>query len=208
MNIPPSSPSLPTVVADGDVVAEKARWRALVRAARRELVDAWGATGREEAAEALAATGLELVGAGTTVTLFEPMRTEPPVDRLVRELIGAGVRVLVPITLARPRLDWADVADPDRTPLGEEALAQVDLALVPALAVGADGVRLGQGGGYYDTTLPLLRERSPGAAVVAVLHDHELVPAVPADPHDARVDAVLRPGSGVTRLPLSPAERA
>ncbi|WP_431473523.1 hypothetical protein [Ornithinimicrobium sp. W1665] len=45
MNIPPSSPSLPTVVADGDVVAEKARWRALVRAARRELVDAWGATG-------------------------------------------------------------------------------------------------------------------------------------------------------------------
>ncbi|WP_431473522.1 5-formyltetrahydrofolate cyclo-ligase [Ornithinimicrobium sp. W1665] len=136
------------------------------------------------------------------------MRTEPPVDRLVRELIGAGVRVLVPITLARPRLDWADVADPDRTPLGEEALAQVDLALVPALAVGADGVRLGQGGGYYDTTLPLLRERSPGAAVVAVLHDHELVPAVPADPHDARVDAVLRPGSGVTRLPLSPAERA
>ena len=35
-----------------------------------------------------------------------------------------------------------------------EALAAVDVAFVPALAVSRQGVRLGQGGGYYDSTLP------------------------------------------------------
>lgn len=215
MNIPPDASSLPVHVPGPDVAGDKARWRSRVRAARRELVDGWGPSGRAAAARALAAAGLALVErqvegygvradrAGATVTAFEPMPTEPPVDLLVRWLQEAGVRVLVPITLARPRLDWADLSDPERTPLGEQVLAEVDLALVPALASGTDGTRLGQGGGYYDTTLPRLRELSPEAPVVAVLHDHELVPSVPAAGHDARVDAVLRPATGVTPLPLS-----
>ena len=47
-------PSLPPYVPTGDVVADKATWRALVRAARRELVASWGAQGRAEAARRLA----------------------------------------------------------------------------------------------------------------------------------------------------------
>lgn len=213
MNIPPEVPSLPEHRPGADVAEEKARWRSAVRAARRGLVEGWGGPGRDLAAGRLAAAGLAVVtehvgrtaGVGdgvarATVTAFEPMRTEPPVDLLVARLRAAGVRVLVPVTLARPRLEWADLADPARTPLGQEVLAGVDVALVPALAVDRDGVRLGQGGGYYDTTLPRLRELAPGAPVVAVLHDHELVPRVPAARHDARVDGVLRPGTGVTWL--------
>ena len=220
MSIPSEVPSLPEHRPGADVAGDKARWRSLVRTARRELVEGWGHAGRARAAEGLAVAGRAVVaecvavagrareGASpTTVTAFEPMRTEPPVDLLVRQLQAAGVRVLVPVTLARPRLEWADLADPARTPLGEEALGEVDVAFVPALAVGLDGVRLGQGGGYYDTTLPRLRERSPRAPVVAVLHDHELVPRVPAAGHDARVDGVLRPGTGVTWFGVSPGGR-
>ncbi len=199
-----TSPVLPPYEPTGDVVADKATWRALVRAARRELVEGWGEDGRAEAGRRLAGTGLRLVEeyaarqgradvAGMCVTAFEPMRTEPPVDLLTDALLAAGVRVLVPLTLERPRLDWADLTDPGRTPLGESALAQVDVALVPGLAVSREGVRLGQGGGYYDTTLPRLRALSGGAPVVIVLHDHEVVPAVPAAAHDAVVDGVLRP---------------
>lgn len=212
-----SRPVLPRYQPTEDVVADKATWRSLVRAARRELVEGWSGDDRALRAEALAGAGLQWVrgyaaraGVGVdrlTVTAFEPMRTEPPVDLLVRQLQAAGVRVLVPVTLARPRLDWVDLADPARTPLGEEVLAEVDVAFVPALAVGQDGVRLGQGGGYYDTTLPGLRERSPQTPVVAVLHDHELVARVPAAGHDARVDGVLRPGTGVTWFPVSPGGR-
>lgn len=207
-------PQLPTYTPSGEgVAADKARWRSLVRAARRDLVDARGPEGRAHDAEGLRRAGVEhlrryAVGqgradlAGLTVTAFEPMRTEPPVDALTSALQEAGVRVLVPITLEKPLLDWADLADPERSPLGEAVLAEVDLFLVPGLAVSREGIRLGQGGGYYDHTLPAARAVRPGAPVVIVVHDHEMVPAVPADAHDAVVDAVLRPGSGVLALPL------
>ena len=206
-------PVLPRYAPTGDVVADKVTWRSLVRAARREVVDAWSPQQRTVVAAALGRAGVDhLRGyavsrgrrdlSGLTVTAFEPMRTEPPVDGLTDALRTAGVRVLVPITLEKPRLDWADLADPDRAPLGEEVLAEVDLAFVPGLAVSRSGVRLGQGGGYYDTVLPRLRERSGGAPVVIVLHDHEVVERVPADLHDVRVDAVLRPGTGVRPVPV------
>ncbi|KUG55796.1 hypothetical protein AVL62_05790 [Serinicoccus chungangensis] len=208
------SGALPDYRPTGDVAADKATWRAAVRAARRGLVDGWSEQEREAAARALAAAGLahlrryavargrtDLVGA--TVTAYEPMRTEPPVRGLTDALRRAGVRVLVPLTLERPRLDWADLDDPGRAPQGEDALRDVDLAFVPGLAVSRAGVRLGQGGGYYDTVLPRLRELSGGAPVVLVLHDHEVVPQVPAAGHDAVVDAVLRPTTGVQRLPLA-----
>ena len=198
----------------GDVVADKSTWRALVRAARRELVGTWSPADRARLAASLGAAGLDHLQryaatrhredvAGMTVTAYEPMRTEPPADGLTDALLAAGVRVLVPITLEKPRLDWADLADPDRRPLGPEVLAEVDLFFIPALAVSRDGVRLGQGGGYYDTTLPGARQSSGGAPVVAVVHDHEVLPAVPADEHDAVVDAVLRPTSGVVEVPVS-----
>lgn len=208
------SPSLPPYEPTGDVVADKVAWRRLVRAARRELVEAWSPQDRAVAGRALGQAALEVLGryavrqgradvAGMCVTAYEPMRTEPPVDGLTEALLAAGVRVLVPVTLERPRLDWAELTDPDRTPLGERALATVDVAFVPALAISRQGVRLGQGGGYYDTTLPRLRQLSGRAPVVGVLHDHEVVPAVPADSHDAVVDGVLRPGTGLMRVPVA-----
>ncbi|MFK5633339.1 MULTISPECIES: 5-formyltetrahydrofolate cyclo-ligase [unclassified Ornithinimicrobium] len=204
-------PVLPPYRPTGDVVADKVTWRALVRAARRGLVGSWTEQDRAAASDALAAAGAAYLRAyavarglddvaGTTVTAFEPLRTEPPVEGLTSALTAAGVRVLVPVTLERPRLEWADLADPHRRPLGEGVLAEVDVAFVPALAVSRRGVRLGQGGGYFDTTLPRLRELGAGAPVVVVLHDHEVVPVVPADAHDAVMDAVLRPASGVVGL--------
>lgn len=209
-----TSPGLPAYLPTGDVVADKVTWRALVRAERRALAAERTPEQRAEAARALGRAGLHLLEgyavrlgrqgvSGMCVTAFEPMRTEPPVDGLTDALLAADVRVLVPVTLEKPWLDWADLTDPDRTRLGEEVLAQVDLAFVPALAVSEEGVRLGQGGGYYDTTLPRLRKLSGGAPVVVCLHDHEVVPAVPADDHDAVLDAVLRPSTGVVDLPLS-----
>ena len=91
------------------------------RTARRDLVGGWSEEDRAAAARALGQAALELLGryavrrgranvAGMCVTAFEPMRTEPPVDGVTRAMLGAGVRVLVPLTLERPRLDWADLA--------------------------------------------------------------------------------------------------
>lgn len=209
-----TQPVLPPYEPTGDVVADKVTWRALVRAARKELVGGWDEQERAEQARRLGEAGLAYLQAyavrrglpgvaGMTVTAIEPMRTEPPIDGLTDALLGAGVRVLVPITLERPRLDWADLSDPERRPLGMEIWREVDLAFIPALAVTREGVRLGQGGGYYDTTLPQAQKLAGGVPLVIMVHDHEVVEDLPADEHDAVVDAVLRPTSGVVPVPVS-----
>lgn len=83
-------------------------------------------------------------------------------------------------------------AQPGGPACGAEALADADLIVVPALAAGLDGARLGQGGGWYDRTLP---HRNPAAPVVAVVFDDEVLEAgiIPLEPHDVPVDAIMTP---------------
>jgi 5-formyltetrahydrofolate cyclo-ligase len=70
-------------------------------------------------------------------------------------------------------------------------VAAADVVLVPALAVDPAGNRLGRGGGSYDRALARARA---DAALVAVLHDGEMVERVPVQPHDIPVGAALLPG--------------
>ncbi|WP_462418493.1 5-formyltetrahydrofolate cyclo-ligase [Kytococcus sp. Marseille-QA3725] len=188
-----------------DLPADKPGARWAVRTARR----AWAAEGRHaEDGAAVARHGLALVDeqGARVVTLFTAWATEPPTARLARGLLEAGVRVLLPVTLPSLDLDWVELRElpegevvPEDAlgtsePLGLDGIAQADLVLTPGLAVGRDGMRLGQGGGCYDRTLP--RRRS-GVPVVTLLHDTELVASVPSEEHDRPVDGVLRP-AGVT----------
>lgn len=189
----------------------KGEARHLLRARRRELV-----AGRDLAADAeaiaAAVVGTALRGSeplaprGTALTTpfearvwrpshlrtalsYESLPHEPPTTALNSALQAVGHRVLVPITLPDMRLEWCDLADPDRTPLGVDAPRRADLAVVPALAVDTTGTRLGQGGGCYDRVLPMLPLDCP---VVALLHPGEYTEEVlPRDPHDVPVTAVV-----------------
>ena len=62
--------------------------------------------------------------------------------------------------------------------------------VMPALAVAEDGMRLGQGGGYYDRFLAELPQAVP---TVALVFEDELLPAgaIPAEPTDRPVDGVV-----------------
>jgi 5-formyltetrahydrofolate cyclo-ligase len=86
--------------------------------------------------------------------------------------------------------------EPSGPRLGPAAIVEADLVVVPALAVDRRGVRLGRGGGSYDRALT---RAVPDALIVAVLYDGELVEALPAEPHDRRVHAVVTP-HGLIRL--------
>ncbi|MFB6395191.1 5-formyltetrahydrofolate cyclo-ligase, partial [Polymorphospora sp. 2-325] len=80
---------------------------------------------------------------------------------------------------------------------GPAAVGAADLVVVPAVAVDRRGLRLGRGGGSYDRALARV---APATLTVALLHDGELLDAVPAEEHDRPVHAVITP-SGVRRLP-------
>ncbi len=75
--------------------------------------------------------------------------------------------------------------------------AIIDWVLVPGVAFDAAGRRLGYGGGYYDRLLPLVPPSTPR---VAGAFDLQIVPRVPAAPHDLTVDAVVTE-SGAILIP-------
>ena len=193
-----------TIDQEPDPVAAKAALRTRIRAERRRRPPAE----READALALAAVVLELpeVATARCVTLYASMSGEPDTEPLRTALAAAGVRVLLPIVLPERRLEWAEddgeftapagLGGPEPTGprLGEAAVQQADVLLIPALAVDTLGRRLGQGAGYYDRVLALAH---PGVPVIALLHDHEVLDAavepVPVEPHDRTVEAVATP---------------
>jgi 5-formyltetrahydrofolate cyclo-ligase len=100
--------------------------------------------------------------------------------RLELRLVADPAGQLVPGT-------WG-IREPDPARCPEVAPAAVDFVLVPGVAFDARGGRLGYGGGYYDRLLPALPGRT---ARVAAAFELQMVPAVPMETGDRRVDLVV-----------------
>jgi 5-formyltetrahydrofolate cyclo-ligase len=174
------------------------RWLLAARRSRPDLAEADAGVRAELAT---LATGLG------TVAAYAPLPREPGGAALPAALAAVCARLLLPVVRTDLDLDWAEytgtltpaafgLSEPPGVPLGPAAIASADLVIVPALAVDRRGVRLGRGGGSYDRALTRL---IPGTVVVAALYEGELVPLLPAEPHDVRVGLVVTP-SGLTRL--------
>jgi 5-formyltetrahydrofolate cyclo-ligase len=153
------------------------------------------------------------VAAAGTIAAYYSVGAEPDTRGLIFALWKRGSYVILPVLLPGGDLDWASYEGPDSLvpgphgllqpaePVrGAETIARAEVVLVPALAVDVAGNRLGRGGGFYDRALARVGPRVP---VIALLYDSELLPSVPALPHDQRVRAVARPGHGITWLPIA-----
>ncbi|MGC5018648.1 5-formyltetrahydrofolate cyclo-ligase [Micromonospora sp. DT47] len=151
------------------------------------------------------------------MTAYVPVGSEPggpELPEVLRAALPAGAELLLPVLRDDLDLDWAGYAgpgslvaagrglrEPDGPRRGREAVAGAELLVVPALAVDRLGRRLGRGGGSYDRALA----RVPASALtVALLHDGELVEALPAEPHDCPVRAVVTPSDGLRTLSDAP----
>lgn len=77
-----------------------------------------------------------------------------------------------------------------RGPPPPQPVLEPDLVITPLLAFQADGVRLGQGGGYYDRALEALRARK-SVFVLGLAYSGQQVENLPHEPHDQRLDAIL-----------------
>ena len=191
-----------------DPATAKAQWRQRVRAARRALPP------QRRTADAALLTAAILRLAATVpgpLCAHLPAGVEPWSADGVEAVRAAGHEVLLPVVAGPGEpLDWALYTGPDaltpgpfglREPVGPRwgpsAIARAGLVLLPALAVDRRGVRLGQGGGFYDRTLATV---GPDVLLAAVLGDGELVDELPAAPHDRRVALAILPASGVTAL--------
>ncbi len=115
--------------------------------------------------------------AGKVVVL--PRVTAPP-RHLELHAVDDFERDLVPGV-------W-DIPEPDPTRCPKVELAQVDFALVPALAIDRGGYRLGYGAGYFDQ---LLARRGKLPYCVTALPSVFVVERLPREAHDAAVDLVV-----------------
>lgn len=178
----------------------------LLTARRRRPLTEVGAAARSLAEVLLDAPE---VRRAATVACYVSVGAEPGTTTLLDRLLAAGKRVIVPVLLPDNDLDWAPytgaaslaparrgLLEPVTARLGVDAVATADVVLVPGLAVGLDGTRLGRGGGSYDRALG----RVPvGTFTCVLLYDDEVLPAVPTEPHDRPVTAVATPG-GLVRV--------
>ena len=187
-----------------DINEHKQLLREQVRAARAAIPQ----REREAAEEALTKRLLSLpaVKNAKTVGAYFSFGSEIPLKSLVTALRAAEEShtialpvVVSPEAMVFLRVDIDDdleifsnpaatIADYDRS----KAIPakQLDMLFVPGLAFDAKCGRLGQGRGYYDRYLPLLRE---DCLSVGIAFDEQIVDEVPMSPQDKRVDYVVTP---------------
>lgn len=146
---------------------------------------------------------------GLTVATYVSIPPEPGTLELIAWLHARGATVLLPVLGRRadgtPRRepDWAAYAGPESlragfrgipeptTPaLGARGLSAAHVVVCSALAGTATGKRLGMGGGWFDRAL---EHAAADAVLVALLNDDELLPDLPTQPWDHRVDVLATP---------------
>ena len=144
--------------------------------------------------------------AARSVLLFAPLPEELDVWPLLASALAAGKQVALPRFVAATRsyeACWILNLETDvqaghfgirepRSHCARVSSGEVDLILVPGVAVDLHGRRLGRGKGYYDQLLSALRGTTCGVAF-----EEQIVNEVPLEPHDVRLKYLLTPNRWV-----------
>ena len=165
------------------------------------------------AQQALAAIGqcvsqrllaLPVVRQATVLAAYAAMADEIPIEEVIEDKLRQGGKVVMPrydaaarcyrmVAIANPEKDLARghygirEPRPELFPEDPAALRGMDTVwLVPGLAFDPQGHRLGRGAGYYDRLLA-----GVAGPRIGVAQDWQILPAVPAEPHDAILTMVV-----------------
>ena len=126
-----------------------------------------------------------------TLASFQPLGKEPQIQEF-NSAIETSLRLVFPrvsgdsLVFAGGELVTGQLGMSEPT---GEAVAEVDLILLPALAVDLLGNRLGRGRGFYDRAL----SDFPRIPKFAVVFDEEVLQELPTDPWDEKVNGVVTP---------------
>jgi 5-formyltetrahydrofolate cyclo-ligase len=134
--------------------------------------------------------------AANRIAAYISMAGEVPTAGLIAAARSLGKTIVLPRVVGRNHLElhhWeGEPLLPGSFGIGEPpanapqvAPDQIDLFLVPGLAFDLSGGRLGMGKGYYDRLLP----QSAGFRV-GLCWECQLLPEVPMEPHDQRVQGI------------------
>jgi len=143
-----------------------------------------------------------------TVLFFAPLADELDVWPLMEASIALGTTCALPFFDAGKQIYVARQIEKPATEIvtgkfgvrepssscAEIPLEKFNLTLVPGMAFDLRGNRLGRGRGFYDRLLAAV-----GGIKCGVCHDGQLLPEIPVEPHDAKVDFIATPSKLLRR---------
>lgn len=161
----------------------KAELRERMKAHRRQV----SRDERRAAAEAVRDRVLALDLDGP-VLVYVSVHGELGTRMLLEALSDVAVPRIVGRELEARRYQGRLVDGHNRIPTSDGPLVEPAAILVPGLAFDRQGGRLGYGGGFYDRFLT-----SRDVPTYALAYGFQLVDAVPTEPHDVKVQAIVTP---------------
>lgn len=149
------------------------------------------------------------VSSASTVMVYMDFRNEVPTGRIIDQIRNAGKTLVLPLTDKQFQLipyeipsegalsDYLvtsayGIAEPNPAICREANPVSIDLVLIPGSAFDQYENRMGYGKGCYDRFLPTLR---PDAFKLALAYDFQMLPCIPADPTDVKMDKILTIGT-------------
>jgi 5-formyltetrahydrofolate cyclo-ligase len=138
---------------------------------------------------------------GLNIAIYRSLPEELDPSPLAEALALAGARLFYPrvVDVLQSRMEFIEmdaqatwvagpfgIQEPDPA-LPAAAAGTLDLIVVPGVAFGEKGGRIGRGAGFYDRALT----HQVSALRVALAFDFQVLARVPQEPHDQPVDWVL-----------------
>jgi len=185
------------------VMRAKAELRKRLRGLRNTYPAAALAKRSERIVETL--DELDAIANAKTVSLFWPIEARHEVDLrdLDARLRARGVAIAYPSLEETGEMTFrvSTVEGLTEDPLGFRGAPQsapepenIDAIVIPAIALDAEGRRLGYGAGFYDRALP----RFAPAKKIGVAYDFQLLAEVPVSPNDVTMDIVVTDARVIT----------
>jgi 5-formyltetrahydrofolate cyclo-ligase len=166
---------------------------------RRDAIVSRERTGKDEKIRQVLFS-LPLFKQARTVLFYSSFRGEADTFELMRFFLSIGGSVVLPrVNEDRRDLTLYEIKNPDELVPGcfgvpeplvsadnvrDEGL--MDLIIVPGTAFDTDCYRLGYGKGFYDKLL-----HRKGCPAVALAYEEQIVPFVPHESHDVRMDMII-----------------
>ena len=147
------------------------------------------------AAENLMSVLDDLVGAGTSLSVLiylsysSELSTEPLIDKLLER----GIIVYAPRVEGEEMVaveygdDFVISGQGIREPIGERFDGDLDIVILPLLAVDEQGNRLGYGGGYYDRYLA----KHTSSLKIGYCFDFQMLKSLPSEETDVALNMVV-----------------
>lgn len=141
----------------------------------------------------------EYLPACKVVMLYCALSDEVPTQGVMDELVAQGKTVLLPRVINDTEMELCRYAGNKDLRQGAYGIMEptgevftdydaIDVAIIPGMAFDEAGHRLGRGKGYYDRFLA----RVPNLYKIGLCFSWQVVPHIPCDEHDIRMDRIIR----------------